>query len=213
MTTPVGTALTPAAAPLEGAPVVDGAAPVAEAAAPVEGVAPEAATDVKTDAAPVEAKPLALADLKFAEGFKADEKALEAFLPVANELGLKAEHVAKLVEHVAKADAVKAQAEQAAIEKQQAEWAAQLAPMKADLPLAIRAFNKFGTPELRAMLDNSGFGNFPPLVAAFAAIGKAMAEDSISGATSGTNGALSHAEQEQQAYRERYPTMFTNGNR
>lgn len=45
--------------------------------------------------------------------------------------------------------------------------------------LAKRAVEKFGSTELKQMLDVTGFGNHPEVIRVFARIGKAMSEDKI----------------------------------
>lgn len=45
--------------------------------------------------------------------------------------------------------------------------------------LAKRAVEKFGSAELKQMLDATGFGNHPEVIRVFARIGKAMSEDKI----------------------------------
>ncbi|SYA20142.1 Uncharacterised protein [Klebsiella pneumoniae] len=81
------------------------------------------------------------------------------------------------------------------VQKQQAEaWQAQTeewaATVKADkeiggdkltanLGVAQRALDTFGTPALKEYLNGTGLGNHPELVKAFVKVGKAMSEDGV----------------------------------
>jgi hypothetical protein len=51
---------------------------------------------------------------------------------------------------------------------------------------------QFGTPELKAALEQTGMGNHPELVRLFAKVGKAMGEDSLvaGGKSSGGSGSI-----------------------
>ena len=51
--------------------------------------------------------------------------------------------------------------------------------LKETAALANRVLTKYGTDELRKQLDDTGLGNYPPLVRTFVKIGKAMGEDKI----------------------------------
>ncbi len=107
--------------------------------------------------------------------------------PLFREAGLSNEAAQKLVD--ARAEELKAQ-DATAVEKlvkQHDEW---LTATKADPEIgganldtsvkhAQSAIARFGSPELKQFLHNSGAGSHPELVRAFARIGKAMAEDVI----------------------------------
>jgi len=54
-----------------------------------------------------------------------------------------------------------------------------------NLAVARKALDKFGTPALRTMLDESGLGNHPEIIRAFYRAGKAISEDSFVPATGG----------------------------
>ena len=105
------------------------------------------------------------------EGVELDAEALKDFEPVARELNLAGVQQRQ-------ADAWQAQTE---------EWAATVKADKeiggdkltANLGVAQRALDTFGTPELKEYLNGTGLGNHPELVKAFVKVGKAMSEDGV----------------------------------
>lgn len=122
-------------------------------------------------------------DLKVADGMPVAEGSVEAFTGVAKELGLSNEQAQRLVDF--QTQLAKGQID--AYQAQQVEWVNQ---MKTDpeiggekyaetTAMAVKAFNQFGGVELKEYLESTGLGNFPPLVKAFAAIGKALSDDSF----------------------------------
>lgn len=121
------------------------------------------------------------------EGMELDTAAVEAFTPVAQELGLNQEQAQKLVDLYA----TRVQENQT---EQSEAWARQLDQWVDDLKNdpeiggrnfdsslrdAGRAMDKFATPELRSFLDESGLGNHPELVKLMAKIGKEVGEDNL----------------------------------
>lgn len=77
--------------------------------------------------------------------------------------------------------------------------------MKANMAMAKRALDKFGGPELSKAIHELGLSAHPTLVRAFVRIGKAMAEDTVSGTSGGAQGATG----EEAFLRSLYPTMFS----
>ena len=69
-------------------------------------------------------------------------------------------------------------AKTAALESLKKEWGGEEG-WKTNLTLADRALTRFGSPEFRKHLDDTGLGNHPEMVKIFVAIGKAMAEDTF----------------------------------
>jgi len=69
---------------------------------------------------------------------------------------------------------------------------------------AQRAVQKFGGEALATRLRETGMGDLPELVRAFAAIGKAMAEDTVAGGVS--NGSASDSSEAW--LRKTYPSMY-----
>ena len=49
------------------------------------------------------------------------------------------------------------------------------------LSVLKKALDQFGTPELRALLNDSGMGNNPEVIRAFYRVGKAISEDKFVG--------------------------------
>jgi len=119
------------------------------------------------------------------EGMLLDQAQVDAFTPIAKELGLSNAAAQKLVDF--QATFVKAQA---------AQWDAQVATWEGDVKakwgqkfdentgLVAKALDKFGSPGIRKALD-SGMGSHPDITETFLAVGRAMSEDTF---TSGNLG-------------------------
>ncbi len=173
----------PAADPAIAAPVAaDPAAPVAPT--------PDAAATPEADA-PVGA-PETYADFTFPEGMEVDPAALEVFLTLAKELNLTQDQAQKLVG--IQTDQIQAQehAQQERWAATQDEWRGATradpeiggANLNQSLAHVNTFLSKFGTPELRELMDTSGMGNRVEVIRMLAAAGKAMGEDSlVSGGT------------------------------
>ncbi|WKG97737.1 peptidase [Klebsiella pneumoniae] len=122
-----------------------------------------------------------------AEGVDLDTEALKDFEPVARELNLTNEQAQKLVDAYPKILAGVQQRQADAWQAQTEEWAATVKADKeiggdkltANLGVAQRALDTFGTPELKEYLNGTGLGNHPELVKAFVKVGKAMSEDGV----------------------------------
>lgn len=127
------------------------------------------------------------------EGIELDPAQVEAFTPIAKELGLTQEAAQKLVEF--QAGIVKAQ--NAAAETQRTGW---LEAAKADKDMGGPKFDttvnnakialaKFGSAELKGVLNASGLGNHPEIIRAFAKVGAAMSsDDMVTGGQGGGSG-------------------------
>lgn len=137
-------------------------------------------------------------EFKAAEGQDLDAEAVKAFEPIAKELNLSNEQAQKLVDvygskimpHV-----MKQIDEQWS--RQSEQWAEQVRADKdlgsdASIGAAQKAMDKFGSPELKQYLTETGLGNHPELVRIFANIGKAMSEDGL--VTGNSGGAKSAAD-------------------
>ncbi len=122
-----------------------------------------------------------------AEGVDLDTEALKDFEPVARELNLTNEQAQKLVDAYPKILAHAQQRQAEAWQAQTEEWAATVKADKeiggdkltANLGVAQRALDTFGTPALKEYLNGTGLGNHPELVKAFVKVGKAMSEDGV----------------------------------
>ena len=164
-------------------------AAAAEAVKTPETVAAEA--KVAEEKATEDAKsvvPETYADFTFPEGIEADKAALEAALPVFQELKLTQDQAQKLVGlQTAQLQATEV-AKAAEWEKTNDEWRDEAksdpefggANLQGNLAHISTFLNKFATPEFRTMLDETGLGNRKEALAVFASIGKAMSEDKIS---------------------------------
>ncbi|HDH0766789.1 TPA: peptidase [Klebsiella pneumoniae] len=121
------------------------------------------------------------------EGVELDTEALKDFEPVARDLNLTNEQAQKLVDAYPKILAGVQQRQAEAWQAQTEEWAATVKADKeiggdkltANLGVAQRALDTFGTPELKEYLNGTGLGNHPELVKAFIKVGKAMSEDKV----------------------------------
>lgn len=134
------------------------------------------------------------------EGFEIDSKILEGLTPVFKKHNLTQAAVQELA--TAYAPLVQAQVEaqqKAAIDgfqktvdgwKQETDKFLGAEPAK-EMRFAAKFLNKFGTPELRAMFNETGTGNHPELVKALIKAGKAISEDAFVEGTKTTGGEVS----------------------
>ena len=117
-----------------------------------------------------------------AEGREFDPAVIAEFSAVAKELNLPQEAAQKVLDKMGPAIAAR---QEAAIADARAKW---VADTKADaeiggpelaqkIALANTTFEKFGTPELRALLDESGLGDHPEMLRWAHRVGKAISED------------------------------------
>lgn len=163
-----------------------------ESKAPDDGKQEEKKEDDKPDGAPEKY------EFTAGEGVELDTEALKDFEPVARELNLTNEQAQKLVDAYPKILAGVQQRQAEAWQAQTEEWAATVKADKeiggdkltANLGVAQRALDTFGTPELKEYLNGTGLGNHPELVKAFIKVGKAMSEDGmVTGKESGQRSA------------------------
>ena len=130
-------------------------------------------------------------DFKAAEGITLDDSVVGAFSEVAKELNLTQDAAQKVLDKVAPVMAAR-QAEQ--LQSLRTAWAdgakadKEFGGDKFDENLAIakKGLETFGTPELRALLDESGLGNHPEVVRVFYRAGKAISEDRVVTGASGS---------------------------
>lgn len=208
----------PAAAPAPASVPSGGEAAVAapdSAASPPVGQAAAATPPASPggEAAPGGSEPAKApdaVDLKIPEGLLADDPIVSALKAGAKELGPQAQ---KLVDAYAQSQAAQEQKVKAALAEQVKDWGEQLkgdkefggAKFDANLNVARRAVERFGSPELKEFFDSTGLGNHPAIVKAFHAVGKALAEDSIAGSSA----AVQAAPSEKEIYAQLYPnTQF-----
>ena len=114
------------------------------------------------------------------DGISLDSASMDEFKSIAKEMKLPADAAKKFVDIAVKRETARLDAHR----KQVEDWAAEV---KADpelgknenLAAARLAIERFGSKELRDMLEVTGFGNHPALVKTFFAIGKAISEDTM----------------------------------
>lgn len=136
-------------------------------------------------------------ELKLPEGMALDEAALEAFTPIAKELGLDQEKAQKLADVYAGIKAKEAAQAQEAWVKDVANWRKEVETDKVlggqafegNKRAALAALKAYAPPELQPLLEQSGLGNHKAIFAFCAAVGKAMSEDKFEkGAPAGDQG-------------------------
>lgn len=146
-------------------------------------------------------------EFKFADGVVVDTVALEAYTPAMRDLNLTQEQAQKLAnvyaEQTAKqAEAFAKQLEDPAFALQQAslalsaqrdKWAAAVKSDKdlggtnldANMQVMQRAIARFGSPELKQLLNATGLGNHPELARFCLKVGQAISEDNPSAGQAG----------------------------
>lgn len=118
---------------------------------------------------------------KEAEG-ELDPEAVSAFVATAKDLGIPQDTAQKLLDRLAP---VFVEREYARLDAARTEWETQARADKefggdaldANLAVAKKALDTFGTPELREMLRLSGVGSHPEVIRLFYRVGRALAED------------------------------------
>lgn len=136
----------------------------------------EQSTETKTEGAP-EAY-----EFKAPEGREFDPEVVSQFTEVAKELNLTQDAAQKMLDKMAPALAAR---QENAIAAARAQWVADTkadseiggAELAQKVALANTAFEKFGTPELRTLLDETGLGDHPEMLRWAHRVGKAMSED------------------------------------
>lgn len=123
-------------------------------------------------------------EFKAPEGKEFSPEVLGAFSEAAKELGLTQEAAQAMLDKIAPAFAER---QTQAVEAARAQWATDSRSDKEfggdkldeNLATAKKAFETFGTPELRTLLNESGLGNHPEIIRAFYRAGKAISEDRV----------------------------------
>lgn len=124
------------------------------------------------------------------EGKEFDAEVIGQFSDIAKELNLSQEAAQKLVETMGPKIAERQMAQ---IEMVRNEWAQQAQTdkeyggekLQENLAVAKKALDSFGTPELRALLNESGLGNNPEVIRFMFRAGKAISEDTYVGNSTG----------------------------
>lgn len=132
-------------------------------------------------------------EFKAPEGQEFDAEIIDSFSEIAKELDLSQEAAQKLVDKMAPRIAER-QAEQLEVIRNDWAQAAQVDKefggdkLNENLGIAKKALDGFGTPELRALLNESGLGNHPEIIRFMYRAGKAISEDSFVGSSTGAGG-------------------------
>ncbi len=123
-----------------------------------------------------------------AEGQQLDAAALEQFEPIARELNLTNDQAQKMVDLYGSQILPMVQKQQAeAWQLTTEQWAADVKADKeiggdkltANIGVAQRALDTFGTPDLKEYLNSTGLGNHPGLIKFCVKVGQAMSEDKV----------------------------------
>jgi hypothetical protein len=208
-----------AAAPADKtAPVVSEAAVAPAAAKPAadgtilahEGTKPDASegAQAKADTTPADI------EVKLPEGVEADPDLMSALKSVAKEAGLKGEYAQKLADAYVAAQSKAQESARVAWEARKTEWVdtvkkdAELGGAKfaETVTVANRALAKYGTPELRQLLQDSGLNSHPEVARLFARVGRTLMEDSIAGTSNVGTG--SNANSEESVLRSLFPSSY-----
>ncbi len=178
--------------------LTDGAAPATEApsqaglmfgdSSPATAPAAAAPADAELSSAPADAdqaaeQPAAVEYEPFVvpEGVTTDEDVLGEFKGIAKELKLSQTDAQRLADV-----GIKMQQKQAEAYRQtQTQWIESSksdkefggVALQENLGIARKAMEAFATPELRDLLNQTGFGNHPELIRHFVRVGKAISED------------------------------------
>lgn len=182
VSSPAAAAPAAQAAPVGQQPTANQAPQAADAAAAVGDKAPEAP---KGAPAQYEFKPV--------EGRNLDSETMSTFAEVAKELDLTQDAAQKILDRMAPQMAQRQQAQIEAIRTEWVEASKTDAEFGGDkiaenLAVAKKALDQFGTPELRALLNESGLGNHPEIIRLMYRAGKSISEDTYVGRSAGIGG-------------------------
>jgi len=159
------------------------ATPPAEPPAPPPKSAPDAPPATPPAAPPPPETPPTY-EFRAPQGKEYDSQLIGAYSEGARKAGLTQEKAQELLDSMAPALAARQQEQITAIQQGWVEAAKTDqeiggANLEKNLSLAATALDKFGTPELRSLLDGTGLGNHPEVVRFMSRAGKALAEDTV----------------------------------
>jgi len=142
------------------------------------------ARDDAAKAAQAKGAPEKYSDFTVPEGVEVNQPMLEEFKTTAKELNLTQEAAQKLIDlqvkHVQGISEGLLKTFNETLTTWKKETVQELgADYKKELVYAGKAIDKFGTPELRVLLNQTGVGNHKELVKFFVKIGKAVSEDTF----------------------------------
>lgn len=148
-----------------------------------------------TDGEGSQTVPDTYADFAMPEGVTVDSALLSEATPLFKELGLTQEQAQKLVDFQAKQVQASSQSQVDAFNQLMNDWQEQSRNDKEfggdkfdeNIAVARSAIDKFGTPELKQLLEEHGVGNHPEVIRFMVKIGKLTAEDVPGGTTTPTS--------------------------
>lgn len=155
------------------------------------------------DASPPPATPPAPAqepvyELQVPEGYAVNEDIKSEFVGLVKELKLDPKDAQRFADLSLKMqqkqaeDYAKAREEWIALVKTDKDIGGEA--MNENLAIARKGLDTFGTPELKYLLETTGFGNHPEIIKAFWRVGKKISEDHfVAGGTGHSTGAASDA--------------------
>lgn len=143
----------------------------------------------QTTEQPPQGAPEQYAEFTMAEGFTMDDAAATDFKAFAKEMNLPQDQAQKVLDKYIAHQQQQIAAWQEAQAAQVADWAEQVkkdaeiggAKFQENIAVAKKALDQFGTPELRELLESTGYGNHPEIVRLFHNIGASIVEDKFVG--------------------------------
>lgn len=161
------------------------AEPTAEEKAAADAAAAAKAADDAAKAAKPEGAPEKYEAFALPETVKLDEPVMNEFSALAKEANLPQATAQKFVDLAAKMQTGTVEGLQAHVEAQSTQWAEASKTDKEfggdafaeNLAVAKAAMDKFGSPELKSLLETSRLGNHPEVLRFFVRAGKAISQD------------------------------------
>lgn len=153
-------------------------------------------------------------EFKVPEGMTIDAGLVEKVTPVFKEIGLSQEQAQKMVDAYAPYVKSQMESQQKALsdgyKKIVDDWKVETqkelgADSKAKLAIAAKAINRFGTPKLREVLNETGLGNHKEVVNLLIKVGTLLGEDHFVEPNKQGTGTSQEA-----FLRKHYPTMVEN---
>lgn len=150
---------------------------------------------VSTEEGSQATSPDTYADFAMPEGVTVDSALLEQATPIFKELGLTQEQAQKLVDIQAEQVQAGSQGQVDAFNQMMTDWQTQSKndsefggdKFEENVGIARAAIDKFGTPELKELLESHGVGNHPEMIRFMIRVGKLTTEDVPGGSTAPAN--------------------------
>jgi len=128
--------------------------------------------------------PIEYTDFTLPEGMELDTELVDEIKALGVEKKLSQEETQRIVDMGVKLQQKNAEALSNAVVEARAGWRDQAISdpefggnsLAANMPIAVGAREKFGTPELKTLLDESGLGDHPEVIRFFYRVGKATGE-------------------------------------